>query len=135
MIRRLVHVTIGAAALVACVRSTGPARAAERGRTWWRDNTLGIQHMYPAGALGLDSDPKLIEISRNMIEAMGRWVDNNGTNSFIPAAVRVGYDPKVILARLGEYVTKHTQPNGFAAHNPHGIEIRPAAQAPGPAAR
>jgi alpha-L-fucosidase 2 len=97
-------------------------RYTERGTKWWRNNTLGIQHIYPAGAIGLDSEPKLLEISRNTIEVMGRWVDNNGSNSFFPAAVRVGYDPKVILAKLREYVTRHCQPNGFAAHNPHGIE-------------
>jgi len=97
-------------------------RYTERGTPWWDDNTLGIQHIYPAGAVGLDSDPGLLQISRNTIEVMDRWIDINGTNSFFPAAVRVGYDPRVILARLNRYVTKHTQPNGFSAHNPHGIE-------------
>ena len=80
-------------------------RYSEKGTSWWGSNTLGIQHIYPAGAIGLD-----------------RWIDGNGTNSFFPAAVRVGYDPKIILAKLHEYVTRHCQPNGFAAHNPHGIE-------------
>ena len=97
-------------------------RYTERGAPWWRSNTLGIQHIYPAGAIGLDSEPKLLQISRNTIEVMGRWVDNNGSNSFFPAAVRVGYDPEVILKQLHEYVTRHCQPNGFAANNPHGIE-------------
>lgn len=97
-------------------------RYTERGTAWWRNNTLGIQHIYPGGAIGLESDPTLLEISRNTIAVMGRWVDNNGSNSFFPAAVRVGYDPNVILGKLHEYVTRHCQPNGFAAHNPHGIE-------------
>ena len=97
-------------------------RYSEKGTPWWRNNTLGIQHIYPAGAIGLDSDPTLLRISRNTIEVMGRWVDNNGSNSFFPAAVRVGYDPNVILKQLRGYVARHCQPNGFAAHNPHGIE-------------
>ena len=97
-------------------------RYTERGTPWWRGNTLGIQHIYPAGAIGLDSEPTLLRISRNTIEVMGRWVDNNGSNSFFPAAVRVGYDPNVILKQLHDYVARHCQPNGFAAHNPHGIE-------------
>ena len=97
-------------------------RYTERGTPWWRDNTLGIQHIYPAGAIGLDSEPRLLQISRNTIEVMGRWVDNNGSNSFFPAAVRVGYDPEVILKQLREYVARHCQMNGFAANNPHGIE-------------
>jgi hypothetical protein len=97
-------------------------RYTEKGTDWWRNNTLGIQHIYPAGAIGLDSDPKLLEISRNTIDVMARWKDNNGMNSFFPAAVRVGYDPHVILAKLRTYVTQHAQTNGFAASNPHGIE-------------
>ena len=97
-------------------------RYTERGTSWVRGNTLGIQHIYPAGAIGLDSEPTLLRISRNTIEVMGRWVDNNGSNSFFPAAVRVGYDPNVILKQLRDYVARHCQPNGFAAHNPHGIE-------------
>jgi len=97
-------------------------RYTEKGKAWWGDNTLGIQHIYPGGVIGLDSDPKLLEISRNTIAVMGRWIDGNGSNSFFPAAVRVGYDPKVILTQLTRYVTKHTQPNGFTSRNPHGIE-------------
>ncbi len=97
-------------------------RYTERGTPWWKNNTLGVQHIYPAGGIGLDSDPALLEISRNTIEAMDRWIDGNGTNSFFPAAVRVGVDPAIILAQLNRYVTEHTQPNGFTAENPHGIE-------------
>ena len=97
-------------------------RYTERGTAWWRNNTLGIQHIFPGGAVGLDSDPKLLQIGRNTIEVMGRWVDNNGSNSFFPAAVRVGCDPNVILKQLRDYVTGRCQPNGFAANNPHGIE-------------
>ena len=97
-------------------------RYSEQGTAWWGSNTLGIQQIYPAGAIGLQSDPKLLKLSRDTITVMGRWIDGNGTNSFFPAAVRVGYDPKIILKHLHGYVTRHCQPNGFAAHNPHGIE-------------
>lgn len=38
-----------------------------------------------------------------------------------PRAVRVGYDPTVILEALRRYVG-HTYPNGFQLGNPHGIE-------------
>ena len=96
-------------------------RYTEKGTDWWRDNTLGIQHIYPGGALGLDSDSKWLEVAHDTISVMGRWIDFNGSNSFFPAAVRVGYDPEVILERLGAYVA-NTYPNGFQLHNPHGIE-------------
>jgi len=97
-------------------------RYSEKGTSWWKDNTAGIQHIYPAGAIGLESDPRLLEISRNTIAAMGRWMDNNGMSSFYPAAVRVGYDPDIILSQLQQMIRKIGEPNGFIARNPHGIE-------------
>ncbi len=96
-------------------------RYSEEGTAWWPDNTLGIQHIYPGGVIGLDSDPELLEVARNTIGLMQRWLDGNGSNSLFPAAVRVGYDPTVILQKLAEY-SEHTAPNGFQKDNPHGIE-------------
>lgn len=96
-------------------------RYTEEGTDWWGDNTLGIQHVYPGNALGLDSAPEWLEVARNTIAVMGRWIDFNGSNSFFPAAVRVGYDPEVILERLRAYA-ENTYPNGFQRDNPHGIE-------------
>ena len=60
-------------------------------------------------------------MSRNTIDVMQRWLDGNGSNSFFPAAVRTGCDPKVILSQLRRYA-EHTYANGFQAGNPHGIE-------------
>jgi hypothetical protein len=97
-------------------------RYTEKGTAWWVNNTLGIQHIFPAGAIGLDSDPKLLEVSRNTIRVMGRWRDNNGMNSFYPAAVMAGYDPEIILTELRGMIEAIGQPNGFTAGNPHGVE-------------
>ncbi len=96
-------------------------RYTEKGTAWWRNNTLGIQHIYPANCIGLDSDDKWLEVAHNTIDIMSRWIDHNGSNSFFPAAVRVGYDPDVILDQLRKY-TKNTYANGFQRGNPHGIE-------------
>ncbi|MCU7552210.1 hypothetical protein OCK74_24035 [Chitinophagaceae bacterium LB-8] len=96
-------------------------RYSEKGTDWWQDNTLGIQHIYPAGQIGLNSDPKLLEIASNTISEMNRWQDNNGSNSFFPAAVRIGYNADTILKKLHDY-SLHTYPNGFQLNNPHGIE-------------
>lgn len=96
-------------------------RYSEKGTEWWDDNTLGIQHIYPAGQIGLDSDPKLLEIAHNTVSEMQRWKDFNGSNSFFPAAVRVGYNAVTILKNLREY-SLHTYSNGFQLDNPHGIE-------------
>ena len=97
-------------------------RYTERGTPWWRNNTLAIQHIYPAGAIGLDSPIEELTIARNTLDVRNGWFDGNGMNSFYPAAVRVGYDPEVILAKLTEMVNTRTMPNGFHKGNPHGIE-------------
>lgn len=96
-------------------------RYSEKGTAWWGDNTLGIQHIYPAGAIGLNSDPQWLKVAHNTIGAMQRWKDFNGSNSFFPAAVRVGYNADTILKELRAY-SLHTYPNGFQLNNPHGIE-------------
>ncbi|MHC4199450.1 MAG: glycosyl hydrolase family 95 catalytic domain-containing protein, partial [Planctomycetota bacterium] len=74
-------------------------RYTEKGTEWVKDNSVGLQHIYPSGGVGLD-DTKLAEIGRNMIDAKNRWGNDNGVNSFYPAAVRVGYDPEKILKNL-----------------------------------
>ncbi|MCE9610173.1 MAG: hypothetical protein K8R23_08180 [Chthoniobacter sp.] len=97
-------------------------RYTEKGTPWWRNNTLGIQHIYPAGAIGLDSSKEELEVSRNTIDVRNGWFDGNGMNSFYPAAVRVGYDPVVIIAKLREMIETKAAPNGFIRGNPHGCE-------------
>ena len=97
-------------------------RYSEKGTAWWNDNTLGIQHIFPAGAIGLDSDPKLLAISRNMIEEMGRWADNNGSSSWYTACARVGYDPETILTHMRQMYDKHSMPNRIVYFGGGGIE-------------
>jgi hypothetical protein len=102
-------------------------RYTEKGTSWWGDNTLGIQHIFPAGAIGLDSDPKLLEISHNMIEAMARWRDFNGSSSWYTACARVGYDPKKILSELNNMYANHALPNKLLNFGGGGIEnVSPA---------
>ena len=97
-------------------------RLAEEGKDWNGNNTLGIQHIFPAGQIGLESPPELIELSRTMIRVMHSWDDFNGTNSFYPAAVRVGYDPAEILQHL-ETWAKQKSANGMKhGKNAHGVE-------------
>jgi hypothetical protein len=86
-------------------------RYTEKGLAWYKSNTLGIQHIFPAGAIGLDSDPDLLTVSRNTIEVMNRWGDQGGFCSFFTAAARVGYDPNVILRNLRIICDHHSFPN------------------------
>jgi alpha-L-fucosidase 2 len=46
-------------------------RYTEKGKAWWRNNTLGIQQIYPAGQIHLDSDLELLAVSKNTIDVMG----------------------------------------------------------------
>lgn len=97
-------------------------RLAEQGKDWNGNNTLGIQHIFPARQIGLESPPELLELSRNMIRVMRSWDDFNGTNSFYPAAVQVGYDPEEILSHLEAWTTKKTANGMKHDKNAHGVE-------------
>ena len=97
-------------------------RYSERGQAWFRSNTLGIQHIWPAGAIGLDSDPKLLEVARNTHAALSRWRDHNGFPTFFTAAARIGIDPKLILDNLRHQLEHHSYPNLFVFYGGGGIE-------------
>jgi alpha-L-fucosidase 2 len=97
-------------------------RYTEKGTPWWEDNTLGIQHIFPAGGVGLDSPPRLLARARNQIRVLNRWIDFNGMNSFYAAAVRIGYDPRLILKEMRAMLDKLGLPNGMIRGNPHGME-------------
>ena len=60
--------------------------------------------------------------ARNQIRVLNRWIDFNGMNSFYAAAVRVGYDPRVILKEMRTMINKLGLPNGMIRGNPHGME-------------
>ena len=96
-------------------------RYSEVGTEYWKGNTLGIQHIYPALGIGLESDPELIETSINTLDYMQRWFDNNGDTSFFPAAAYLGYHPDMIYEKLHEYVATQYRPNGMR-DNKHGME-------------
>lgn len=97
-------------------------RYAEKGMAWNNGNTLGIHHIFPAGAIGLDSDPKLLAVCHNTIEAMHRWADYNGFSSWYTACARVGYDPATVLAKLRTECDKHSLPNLLLYYGGGGIE-------------
>ena len=96
-------------------------RYSEVGLDWVDGNGLGIQQIYPCNAITLDSKPELLSVAKNTINVMQRWHDQNTSNSFFSAAIRVGYDSSVVLNELHKYAL-HTFPNGFQFGNPHGIE-------------
>ena len=97
-------------------------RYSEKGTAWVNDNTLGIHHIFPCGAVGLDSDPKLLGICHNTIDAMHRWHDNNGFASWYTACARIGYDPQTILNKLRQECDDRSYPNLILNYGGGGIE-------------
>jgi hypothetical protein len=97
-------------------------RYTEVGLDWYPQNAVGIHHIYPAGQIGLDSDPTLLATAQNMIDEMARWNDQNGTNTFYPAAARVGHDPADILLHLDAWVQGNAYPNLHIHTGGGGIE-------------
>jgi alpha-L-fucosidase 2 len=97
-------------------------RWTETGRDWADSNSIGIQHIYPGSQIGLDSDPTTLQIAQNMVGQMARWNDQNGTNTFYPAAARVGYDPGTILSQLDSWVAGNTYPNMYLHTGGGGVE-------------
>ncbi|RXZ80056.1 hypothetical protein EBB07_20125 [Paenibacillaceae bacterium] len=97
-------------------------RLTEQGLDWKNDNTLAIQHIWPAGAVGLSSDPNLLEVAKNTITVLNRWTDYNGFPTIFTAAARVGYDPEVILHQLRHQCLEHSFPNLFVFFGGGGIE-------------
>jgi alpha-L-fucosidase 2 len=98
------------------------------GRQWDTSNTIGIQHIYPGNAIGLGSSSQLLTVAQNMITEMGSgtygdgWTDQNGTNTFYPAAARVGYNPSTILSNLTNWVNNQAEPSFWINTNGGGVE-------------
>jgi len=97
-------------------------RYTEVGLDWNNGNAIGAQHIYPASQIGLGSDASLLQTAQNMIAAMGRWNDGNGTVTFYPAAARVGSDPAALLMHLQTWINNNTYPNLHTHTGGGGIE-------------
>ncbi|HWZ90807.1 MAG TPA: hypothetical protein VNW92_18225, partial [Polyangiaceae bacterium] len=97
-------------------------RYTEVGLDWNGGNAIGIQHIYPGSQIGLETSADLLQTAKNMVQDMARWNDDNGTNTFYPAAARVGHDPHDILTHLDSWVNGHTYPNLHIHTGGGGIE-------------
>ncbi len=94
-------------------------RLTETGMGWCNGNTLAIQHIFPSGAIGLDSDPALLQIARDTVKVLARW---GAVPTFYGACARVGHDPNEILAQLLDRVENHSFPNMLLAECGGAIE-------------
>ena len=81
-----------------------------------------FEHIFPAGAIGLDSDPKFLEAARKMIDDSNVWNSSNYTCWWYAACARVGYDPKKILKELRNIYDRCAYSNDLMIFDGGGIE-------------
>ena len=98
-------------------------RLTEQGMDWAGANSLELQHVFPAGCIGLGSPPELLEIARETVRQLAVWDDSNSFPTFYTQAARVGFDPDMILEKLtGQLRSPHALPNLYLFYGGGGIE-------------
>ena len=85
-------------------------------------NMCSIQHIYPANAISLSSDPALVQTAVNTITFKNLWENTNSFSTIFAAAARVGYDPQVILDNMLQVSKKRMWPNFAFKFGGGGIE-------------
>ena len=97
-------------------------RYSKRGIRWRDDNTVGLQHIYPASQIGFDSGEKLLKIARNTYFINDRRLDDNGSNSYLPAGARIGVDPQFVIDGIKQNIKEFGLPNRLFRHHGGGVE-------------
>ena len=97
-------------------------RYSKRGIRWRDDNTVGLQHIYPASQIGFSSGEKLLKIAVNTYFINDRRLDDNGSNSYLPAGARIGVDPHFLIDGLHMNIKEFGLPNRLFRHHGGGIE-------------
>ncbi len=97
-------------------------RYTKRGMRWRDDNTVGLQHIYPASQIGFSSGEKLLKIARNTYFINDRRLDDNGSNSYLPAGARIGVDPEFLIEGIHQNIKEFGLPNKLFRHHGGGIE-------------
>lgn len=97
-------------------------RYSKRGIRWRDDNTVGLQHIYPASQIGFSSGEKLLKIARNTYFINDRRLDDNGSNSYLPAGARIGVDPAFVFEGIRMNIRQFGLPNRLFRHHGGGIE-------------
>lgn len=97
-------------------------RYSDFGIRWRDENTVGLQHIYPASQIGFNSDERLLKIARNTYFINDRRLDDNGSNSYLPAGARIGVDPAFLIEGIHQNINEFALPNKLFRHHGGGIE-------------
>ncbi len=89
--------------------------------------TVNMEFVQPGDQLSFDSDPELLEIGRNSIEAKvvanaNIWGQMNNTSKIYVHAIRVGYDPAEVLRQFKKTNIDKMEKNFTIQDQNHGIE-------------
>ena len=76
--------------------------------------------VYVAGAAL--SGEKLLKIARNTYFINDRRLDDNGSNSYLPAGARIGVDPNFLIEGIHQNIKEFALPNRLFRHHGGGIE-------------
>ncbi len=94
----------------------------KRGIRWRDENSVGLQHIYPASQIGFSSGEKLLKIAKNTYFINDRRLDDNGSNSYLPAGARIGVEPEFLIEGLKQNIKTFGLPNRLFRHHGGGIE-------------
>lgn len=97
-------------------------RYSKRGIRWRDENTVGLQHIFPASQIGFNSGDELLKIARNTYFINDRRLDDNGSNSYLPAGARIGVDPAFLIEGIHQNIKEFALPNRMFRHHGGGIE-------------
>lgn len=88
-------------------------RYTQSGQRWNGNGDVGLQHVYPCGAVGLSCEPKLLKIARTTFRMKAAYCfdDGNAVSSFYPMAARLGVSPERIVRKLHTMIDKRYQSN------------------------
>ena len=97
-------------------------RYSKFGIRWRDDNTVGLQHIYPASQIGFSSGDELLKIAKNTYFMNDRRLDDNGSNSYLPAGARIGVDPDFLIEGIHQNIDEFALSNRLFRHHGGGIE-------------
>ncbi|MBR2474219.1 MAG: hypothetical protein IKB51_04235 [Clostridia bacterium] len=87
---------------------------------------VSIDAMYPAGAIGKYTTPKLFEAVKNSHKYLQLWDSHNRFCSYYPLAARLEYPPEELISRIHANIANHGLSNGMFAFDGGGLESNSA---------
>lgn len=89
--------------------------------------SVELEFVHPGERLSFDSEPRMLEIARNTVEAKEAanydvWSNINNTPKIFTQAIRVGYDPAYIMEKFRDSNIRSMKENFIIQDYNHGIE-------------